>query len=222
MDVFHATGAVYADGSRLLGLEIEKDCRAVLCPRVRQPPRRYDLRRGPPRPNWGDSSVVDRHFTADPASPNQMNFSAPRDIPGNLAGGIGNDQKACLAGARPSPFDDKRHASGTVELTRKSGPDIIVTSSITYTVKDTVDLCTGDCGTSLEQVATVPLSQFEATGISGDVSFTVEFSAPSMGSFTIAAASAMPPAAPALPNFGSRRGLLERPDRPACSRWAIR
>ncbi len=123
----------------------------------------------------------------DPTNTNRMNFSYPRDIPGNLAGDIGNNQTSCPAGAKPSPFNDERLASGTVELVRKSGSDITVTPLITYTVKDTVDLCPGDCGTKLEQIATVPLSQFEATGISGDVPFTVEFPAPSLGSFIFSA-----------------------------------
>ncbi len=133
----------------------------------------------------------------DPASPNQMNFNAPRDIPGNLAGGIGKDQLACKSGAQPSPFNDERHASGVVNLERKGSGDITATPAITYLVKDTIDLCPGDCGTALEQVATVPLSQFEATGISGDVPFTVEFPAPAMATFTLPApAASTPPAAP--------------------------
>jgi hypothetical protein len=121
----------------------------------------------------------------NPSSTDRMNFSMPRDIPGNLAGDIGIDQISCPAGAKPSPFNDERHASGTVGLERNAGPDITVTPSIIYSVQDTVDLCPGDCGLILERVATVPLSQFEATGISGDVPFTVEFPAPSLGSFTI-------------------------------------
>ena len=123
----------------------------------------------------------------DPSNPDNMNFDKPRDIPGNLAGGIGKDQKKCPAGAKPSPFDDERQARGTVELTRKLGPEIHLIPSIAYLVKDTIDLCPGDCGAPLEQIATVPLSQFEATGISGDVPFWVEFPAPSTGSFTIRA-----------------------------------
>jgi hypothetical protein len=135
----------------------------------------------------------------DPAAVHhQMNFNKPRDVPGNLAGGIGTDQKACPAGAQPSPFNDERHAHGTVELVRGDGRQVTVTPAITYTVKDTIDLCPGDCGTLLEQVATVPLSQFEATGISGDVPFTVEFPAPALGSFTIPAPEGPEPA-PAPP-----------------------
>jgi hypothetical protein len=49
---------------------------------------------------------------------------------------------------------------------------------LTYTVKDTIDLCPGDCGAKKEQIATIPMSQWEATGISGDVPFFVDFPAP--------------------------------------------
>ena len=122
-----------------------------------------------------------------PGDVNEMNFSIPRDIPGNLAGGIGDDETACPSGAQPSPFNDDRRAHGTVELSRGIGPDVTVTPSIGYTVQDTIDLCPGDCGSVLEQVATVPLSQFEATGIAGDIPFTVNFPAPKLASFTVRA-----------------------------------
>jgi hypothetical protein len=145
----------------------------------------------------------------DPLSLHQMNFNAPRDVAGNLAGGIGNDQTACPAGAQPSPFDDARLAKGTVTLTRGTGRDVTARPAITYTVRDTIDLCPGDCGAILEQVATIPLSQFEATGISGDVPFSVEFPAPAQPPFIIPAPEgpappttpgpSAPPAAPAGP-----------------------
>ncbi|OAN36791.1 DUF4157 domain-containing protein [Mycolicibacterium iranicum] len=134
-----------------------------------------------------------------PISKDRMNFSIPRDIPGNLAGDIGVNQTLCKSGAQPSPFDDERRVSGTVELARTSASEITVSPLISYTVKDTVDLCPGDCGTRLEQVATVPLSQFEATGISGDVPFTVEFPAPWLGPFTIAVPKPPSTAAPKKP-----------------------
>ncbi len=130
----------------------------------------------------------------DPASRDQMNFNIPKDIPGNLAGGIGKDQLACPAGAKPSPFNDERKASGIVSVTRLSASELTVTPIISYTVKDTIDLCPGDCGTTLEQIATVPLSQFEATGISGDVPFTVNFAAPFLGQFKVTAPLAATPA----------------------------
>jgi hypothetical protein len=36
-----------------------------------------------------------------PNDPHEMNFSKPRDIAGNLAGGIGQDESSCPAGAMP-------------------------------------------------------------------------------------------------------------------------
>lgn len=135
----------------------------------------------------------------DPASTNQMNFNVPRDIPGNLAGGIGKDQLACPSGAKPSPFNDERQASGKIMVTRLSASELTVTPIINYTVKDTIDLCPGDCGTKLESVATVPLSQFEATGISGDVPFTVNFAAPDLGQFTVPASLTTTPSSASSP-----------------------
>ena len=113
----------------------------------------------------------------DPLSNHAMNFDYPKEIPGNLAGGIGVDETSCPAGAKPSPFNDERLADGVVTLIKPSFVSgIWVQPTIEYTVKDTIDLCPGDCGTTTEQMATVPLSQFEATGIAGDVPFTVTFS----------------------------------------------
>lgn len=112
----------------------------------------------------------------DPNGANQMNFNHPRDTPGNLAGGIGKDQTSNKVGAQPSPFNDQRLADGVVTVIRdpKSG-QLSVFPVINYTVRDTIDLCPGDCGTALESIATVPISQFEATGIAGDVPYTVNF-----------------------------------------------
>lgn len=114
----------------------------------------------------------------DPNSANQMNFNIPKEVPGNIAGGIGKDQTTCPAGAKPSPFNDERRARVSAYIEQTANGDMLVTPFITFFVRDTIDLCPGDCGTWLEQFATVPISQFEATGISGDVPFTVEFPAP--------------------------------------------
>jgi Domain of unknown function (DUF4157) len=135
----------------------------------------------------------------NPTDSNRMNFNKPRDIPGNIAGDIGKDQTSCPAGAQPSPFNDERDASGTVTLEARSDSALTVTPTINYTVKDTIDLCPGGCGTQLEQFATVPLSQFEATGISGDVPFIVDFPAPSLDPFII------PTPAPAAANPASSK-----------------
>jgi hypothetical protein len=132
----------------------------------------------------------------NPSSPRVMDFNVIGEIPGNIAGGVGKTQLSCPVGARPSPFDDDRTALGTAQVTRNADGSLTVVPSITYTVKDTIDLCPGNCGASLEQVATVPMSRMEASGISGDVPFTVEFPAPP-GTFTVPAS--VPPPAPPSP-----------------------
>jgi hypothetical protein len=108
---------------------------------------------------------------------NEMNFNFPSDIAGNIAGGIGDNQTTCMSGAQPSPFNDERLATGIATVIKTGTGDLNVFPLINYIVKDTIDLCPGNCGTSMEQIATVSMSQFEATGISGDVPFTIEFSA---------------------------------------------
>lgn len=139
----------------------------------------------------------------DPASTNQMNFNFPNDIPGNLAGGIGKDEAANPIGAQPSPQNDARIVKGDVTVV-DGGANLMVIPNLSYRVLDTIDLCPGDCGTSKEQIATIPMSQWEATGISGDVPFTVDFPALAPP-FTIpkpggpAAPAVAPPAAPPAP-----------------------
>lgn len=122
--------------------------------------------------SWVSSEVAAINTAGDA---HEMNFNVPSDIAGNLAGGIGANQTACQAGAQPSPFNDQRLATVGVEFTPNPDGTVIAQPVIQYTVKDTIDLCPGNCGTELEQLATVPMSQFEATGISGDVPFTVNF-----------------------------------------------
>jgi len=137
-----------------------------------------------------------------PGGPNEMNFNIPGDIPGNLAGGVGKDEAADPVGATPSPQDDARIARGDVLIFGSSGGGQTVMPSLSYTVKDTVDLCPGDCGASLEQIATIPMSRWEATGISGDVPYTVDFTPPLLLTLPFAVPSPGPSAptpAPAGP-----------------------
>jgi hypothetical protein len=115
---------------------------------------------------------------ATPGDPNEMNFDVIGDIAGNVAGGIGTDQLAFRVGARPSPFNDDRTARITATLVRTSGGNLTVTPAIDFAIQDTIDLCPGNCGAPTEQVATIPLSRFEATGLVGDVPFTIDFPAP--------------------------------------------
>jgi hypothetical protein len=111
----------------------------------------------------------------NPASGQSMNFNDIKSIPGNLAGGAGTDQTTCNAGANPSTQKDERRARMEVSITRIDADFVEVLPVITFTVRDTVDLCPGDCGTGIERGATVPFSRFEATGISGDVPFKVTY-----------------------------------------------
>jgi len=122
-------------------------------------------------------------------------------IPGNLAGGVGKDD-ANRVGATPSPQDDARIARGDVLIFGSSGGIQTVMPSLSYTVKDTVDLCPGDCGSSQEKIATIPMSRWEATGISGDVPYTVDFTPPLLLTLPFAVPSPGPSAptpAPAGP-----------------------
>jgi hypothetical protein len=120
-----------------------------------------------------------------PGDVDEMNFDVIGEVAGNIAGGIGKDQTTCSVGARPSPFNDDRSASGTVALDYDPASNAVrVTSNVTFLVQDTIDLCPGDCGALREQIATIPLSQYEATGIAGDVPFTVRFAA-NIPQFTI-------------------------------------
>jgi hypothetical protein len=118
--------------------------------------------------------------------PHAMDFNKIGEIAGNIAGGIGKDQLSNKIGATPSPFNDDRTATITAELTR-TATGIHVKPNIVYKIHDTIDLCPGNCGAITERDATIPLSRFEATGLSGDVPFEIEFPAPaaSLGAFDI-------------------------------------
>jgi hypothetical protein len=123
-------------------------------------------------------------------SPHAMDFNQIGEIAGNIAGGIGKDQLSNTIGAKPSPFNDERRATITAEL-KRTATGIRVKPTILYKIRDTIDLCPGNCGAKTEQDATIPLSRFEATGLSGDVPFEVVFLAPasSLGAFDIPIAS---------------------------------
>jgi Domain of unknown function (DUF4157) len=145
------------------------------------------FRANPPPP--GSSTTVDiqdaipQAITAlgTPRDPNVMAFRDYTETPGILAGGVGEGQIACRVGAIPSNVEDGRTATGTATGTNSNGT-ILVSSSIQFTVTDTLDFCPGHCGGSDAQELTVPLSRYEATGISGDEPFTVTFPAP-IGAF---------------------------------------
>lgn len=113
-----------------------------------------------------------------PSSAVAMEFHS--GVLGNLVGGIGKDQLSVEGGIgkRPSKQVDSRTATIVATLTRNEDGGLTVKPEITFTVLDTLDLCPGHCGAPPEQVATVPLSRFEATGLTGDVPLKAVFKAP--------------------------------------------
>jgi outer membrane protein OmpA-like peptidoglycan-associated protein len=126
-----------------------------------------------------------------------MDFNTIGTAPGNLAGGIGKTQTTCSVGATPSPADDARvFVDVQATLIRNPNGSITVTPTLQLRVIDTVDLCPGNCGSSAgvinEQLATIPMSRLEASGVAGDVPFTVDFSV-AQAAFTV------PPPAPPVP-----------------------
>ena len=161
-----------------------------------------DLRANPPVFPPGENTVgIDiapriaraAKAIATPNDPNQLSFSG-NSVPGNLAGGIGRNQAACPSGATPSQQEDDRRVEGTAKITRFPHiGTLLVQLSMNYTVDDTIDFCPGNCGAGfLTLKATTLLSRWEATGISGDVPFTVKFPAPLPDQFSVELAPASP------------------------------
>ena len=140
---------------------------------------------------------------------NAMDFNVIGDIAGNIAGGIGKDQLASKIGSKPSPFNDERTALIRATLTR-TAKGIKVNPDIVFTIRDTIDLCPGNCGAATEQDATIPMSRFEATGLSGDVPFEITFPAPAVAltEFDIPLAWPAPAKAPSKPKKAAKKHAL--------------
>jgi hypothetical protein len=129
----------------------------------------------------------------NPADADVMDFNVISEIPGNIAGGVGKNQLSSPVGARPAPFDDSRTVAGTVDVTKNVDGTLTLTPHMTFTVQDTIDLCPGNCGAAVEQTATRPLSWLEASGVSGDVPFTVEYAAPARSATVTPSGPPVPP-----------------------------
>ena len=132
-----------------------------------------------------------------PDDPHAMEFTG-NSIPGNLAGGLGLNEAACRVGAIRSSQDDDRRVTGTLKVTLFPHiGTLLVDPSLSYSVVDTIDLCPGNCGAGFLTVKTTTiLSRWEATGISGDVPFIVNFSAPPTAPFAVQLASMPQPTTP--------------------------
>jgi len=117
-----------------------------------------------------------------PGNPHELVYCGARNAPGLLAGGVGKTQLTTRVGAIPSHINDARIATGHVDVSRTTLPGggirLEFSPTLQIEVIDTVDFCPGNCGDPAAQVATVPFSIWEASGISGDVPFTTQFDAP--------------------------------------------
>jgi outer membrane protein OmpA-like peptidoglycan-associated protein len=117
-----------------------------------------------------------------PGSAHELVYCGATNAPGLLAGGVGKTQLTTRIGAIPSPQNDARIATGHINVSRLTlpggGSRLEFTPVIEIEVLDTVDFCPGNCGGFLAQGLTIPLSQWEASGISGDVPFSTRFAAP--------------------------------------------
>ena len=106
--------------------------------------------------------------------PQVMEFAPASTIAGLFAGGVALTQSSCAAGLVPSSFDDHRSAKVVATVIRLPRGFLVI-PRIEFRVEDTIDFCPGNCGTGAALLATVLLSRLEASGVSGDVPFLVDY-----------------------------------------------
>lgn len=98
----------------------------------------------------------------------------PLTIPGALAGGIGKNQQPI--GAKPSPvLDDSRVVRGKVIIETDDAGNRTAVIKPVVSVDDTLDFCPGNPGPIPAQPFTKPFSKCEASLVSGDVPFHLNF-----------------------------------------------
>jgi hypothetical protein len=114
---------------------------------------------------------------------NGLVYTDPFEVPGLIAGGVGTNQGFCSVGADTSGAqEDSRSARVSAQVFKNTDGYMIINPIVNYTVVDTLDVCPGNCGGFFAQHLgnTVQMSRWEASGISGDVPFTVNFQGPSL------------------------------------------
>lgn len=121
----------------------------------------------------------------DQTSDYALNFCG-LNLPGIIAGGVGKTQTGPgnLGANTSAARNDFRDVNGSMRVTSQStgpaGMQLTITPNLEYHVTDTVDFCPGNPGGYFAEFLTVPLSRWEASGISGDVTFELDFPAPSL------------------------------------------
>jgi len=114
---------------------------------------------------------------------NGLVYTDPFEVPGLIAGGVGTNQGFCNVGANTSGAqEDSRSARVSAQVFKNTDGSMIINPIVNYTVVDTLDFSPGNCGGFFAQHLgnTVQMSRWEASGISGDVPFTVNFQGPSL------------------------------------------
>jgi outer membrane protein OmpA-like peptidoglycan-associated protein len=110
-------------------------------------------------------------------------YADPFEVPGLIAGGVSQGQGFCNVGANTSGAqDDSRSARVRAEVFKNTDGTLAINPIVEYTAVDTIDFCPGNCGGyfALRFGNTVQMSRWEASGVSGDVPFTVVFQGPSL------------------------------------------
>ena len=110
-------------------------------------------------------------------------YTDPFEVPGLIAGGVGTNQGFCTVGANTSGAqEDSRSARVSAQVFKNPDGSMVINPIVNYTVVDTLDFCPGNCGGFFAQHLgnTLQMSRWEASGISGDVPFTVNFQGPSL------------------------------------------
>jgi Domain of unknown function (DUF4157) len=120
----------------------------------------------------------------DQSSAYALNFCG-LNLPGVIAGGVGKTQATDRRGADTSAAqNDSRNVNGdfrvTATIQSPARLTMHVAPRLTYHVVDTVDFCPGNPGGFFAEFLTLPMSRWEASGISGDVTFELDFPAPSL------------------------------------------
>jgi hypothetical protein len=108
------------------------------------------------------------------------------NLPGIIAGGIGKAQTSAknLGADTTAARNDFRDVTGHFDVDAvRHGADefhITVIPHLHYYVVDTIDFCPGASGGWFAEWLTTSMSRWEASGISGDVTFDLEFEAPDL------------------------------------------
>jgi hypothetical protein len=105
----------------------------------------------------------------------EVDYSGIFNIPGNLAGGIGDAAPYAPGTGIGQQYDDNRHWDGFAVVTLDNNGQVTINYNVNMIVNDTVDFLPGNIGEGIEQVVTQAMSFLETVGQSFDVPFQVNY-----------------------------------------------